>query len=148
MRKPLLRAGVLIALGLVSCSSQPGGPAAPTPTPTIRPLPEPVQAKAREVYPTLARELSLAPNQEPRVRTHLDNALARIYQLSTVPLASEKGRAQMIKLTVDQFENELLGILTDEQLPLWDKIRMPTRRSLSKIVIAPAGTVTPTPPSS
>ncbi|HEY7369773.1 MAG TPA: hypothetical protein VIA29_07780 [Thermoanaerobaculia bacterium] len=139
---------LLILAAAAACSSRPSNPAAPTPTPTatIRPLPEPVQAKAREVYPILARELALLPNQEERVRTHLDNALARVYQLSTVPIASERGRAQMIKITLDQFETDMLRTLTDEQLPRWEEIKASTRRSMSKIVIAPAAAPTPLPP--
>lgn len=138
---------LLIVAG-ISCSSQPSAPAGPppTPTPTIRPLPEPVQQKVREVYPTLARELSLTPAQEPRVRTYLEGTLGRVYSLTVVPLTSEKGRQQMIKLSLDQFENDLLGILTDAQLPLWDSIRGSTRRSMSRIVFVPVPAATPPPP--
>jgi hypothetical protein len=107
-----------------------------------------VVAKVREVYPTLARERALAPDQEARVRTHLENAIARVYQLSIVPLTSEKGRQQMVKMTLDQFDTDMLGTLTDEQLPKWDAIRASTRRSMSRItLVPPTPAVTPAPPS-
>jgi hypothetical protein len=137
----------LILLAGAACSSRPPTPAGPTPTPepTIRPLPEPVQAKVQETLDLLKRDLSLEPAQEARIRTHLENALGRVYQLSTVPLASERGRAQMIKLTVDQFERDLLGLLSDDQVARWEAIRASTRASLSRIS-APPATRTPAAP--